>query len=471
MAAVKQREDELRAAIARVEAGKAPAVQLPPRVDPESDRIANRAAALAERERAVAAREAALSSAAAHRAGGSANGDPALAEREEALDARARQLDARLAQLEERERAVDERERVPQDPDAARLAEIDARLDELRAAEEAFLRTRRELADHSDAIAAREQLLAQRERDLDEREDGWGGPDVRELEARLRKLETQRTALRPDAGVQRRLPQARAGRHAPASLGLKPTELSQRNPTSRWLNGECSPTKRGEFDETRRSCWSERPLSQSRAAAPRSPPRRAARRRRRARRSSTTSRSSSGSTPAKLSSALEKALENRVDAAVAAGRLTKEQGEALKKRIEAEDYPLLGGFGPGLGHRGGPGMHGFGHLDAAATYLGTTEAELRTQLEGGKTLADVAKAKGKSVDGLVSALVADEKKELDAAVKAGRITQAQADAFLADAKQRFTDLVNGTLSEKTHGRFGGPPGTLRLGPHRHGTTF
>ena len=100
------------------------------------------------------AREAALSSAAAHRAGGSANGDPALAEREEALDARARQLDARLAQLEERERAVDERERVPQDPDAARLAEIDARLDELRAAEEAFLRTRRELADHSDAIAA-----------------------------------------------------------------------------------------------------------------------------------------------------------------------------------------------------------------------------------------------------------------------------------------------------------------------------
>lgn len=192
--AVKQREEELRAAIARVQAGQAPAVLLPPRVDPDSDRIANRAAALAERERAVAAREAALASGAAHR-GGSANGDPALAEREAVLDARARQLDARLAEVEERERAAEERERIPPDPDAVRLAQIDARLDELRAAEEAFLRTRRELADHSDAIAAREQLLAQRERDLDEREDGWGGPDVRELEARLRKLETQRTAL------------------------------------------------------------------------------------------------------------------------------------------------------------------------------------------------------------------------------------------------------------------------------------
>ena len=179
-----------------------------------------------------------------------------------------------------------------------------------------------------------------------------------------------------------------------------------------------------------------------------------------------------GITPAKLSSALKKALENRVDAAVAAGRLTKEQGEALKKRIDAEDYPMLGRPGMGFGHRGGgPGTHRFGHLDAAAAYLGMTEAELQAQLAGGKTLAEVAKAKGKSVDGLVSALVADEKKELDAAVEAGRITQAQADAFLANAKQRFTDAVNGTRAEGMRGRFGGPPGPLRRGLHRHGTTI
>jgi hypothetical protein len=186
-----------------------------------------------------------------------------------------------------------------------------------------------------------------------------------------------------------------------------------------------------------------------------------------------------GITPAKLSSALKQALENRVDAAVAAGRLTKEQGDELKKRIESEDFPVLGGFGMGFGHRGGgPGIHRFGHLEVAASYLGMTEAELGTQLAGGKTLADVAKAKGKSVDGLVSALVADEKKELDAAVKAGRITEAQADAFLANAKQRFTDAVNGTLPEGMHGRFGrppggfgGPPGALRRGPHRQGATI
>ena len=176
-----------------------------------------------------------------------------------------------------------------------------------------------------------------------------------------------------------------------------------------------------------------------------------------------------GVTPSRLSSALKQALENRVDAAVADGRLTKEQGDALKARIEAEDYPMLGGFG--FGHHGGPGMRAFGHLDAAAAYLGLTETELATELAGGKTLADVAKAKAKSVDGLVSALVADEKQELDAAVAAGRITRAQADEMLANAKQRFTDMASGTLPDRGHGPFGAPPGALWSGSQPDGPTI
>src|SRR4051794_28154051 len=119
----------------------------------------------------------------------------------------------------------------------------------------------------------------------------------------------------------------------------------------------------------------------------------------------------------KLSAALKKALDNQVDAAVKAGKITKEQGDALKTRIATDDYPLLGVGG--RGPHGGPGGPGFGHhgvgvkLDAAATYLGLTQAELRTQLESGKTLAEIAKAQNKTVDGLVSALVAEAKKHLD----------------------------------------------------------
>ena len=167
-----------------------------------------------------------------------------------------------------------------------------------------------------------------------------------------------------------------------------------------------------------------------------------------------------GIAPAKLSDALTKALENRVDAAVAAGTITKAQGDELKARIASGDFPLIAG---GLG-RHGFSSHGFGHLSAAAAYLGLSESELQTQLASGKTLADIAKAKGKSVDGLVSALIADEKKELDAAVAAGRLTQAQADQLLANAKQRITDMVNGAMpgagwhGGQMHGWHGGMPG-------------
>jgi hypothetical protein len=163
-----------------------------------------------------------------------------------------------------------------------------------------------------------------------------------------------------------------------------------------------------------------------------------------------------GVTPSALSSALKKALENRVDAAVAAGELTKAQGDELKQRIESGALPLF--FGP----RGGPHEH-FGELDAAASYLGLTEAALETQLESGKSLAQVAKDRGKSVDGLIQALVDQATKKLDAAVAARRLTKAQEQQILSGLKQRITDFVNGVRGRDHDFRFdrgfaGPPPG-------------
>jgi urease accessory protein UreF len=163
-----------------------------------------------------------------------------------------------------------------------------------------------------------------------------------------------------------------------------------------------------------------------------------------------------GVTPSALTAALKKALENRVDAAVAAGRLTKAQGEELKQRIESGDLPLF--FGP----RGGPHEH-LGELDAAASYLGLTEEQLETQLENGKSLAQVANDRGKSVDGLIQALVDQATKRLDAAVAAGRLTKAQEQQILVGLKQRITDFVNGIRRRDHDFRFdrgfaGPPPG-------------
>jgi hypothetical protein len=166
-----------------------------------------------------------------------------------------------------------------------------------------------------------------------------------------------------------------------------------------------------------------------------------------------------GVDPAKLTDALQQAQIARVDAAVAAGTLTKAQGDALKQRITSGNAPLVetptlhdrrgfghhgGGFGPGVG----------ADSKAVTDYLGITAAQLRTQLEAGKTLAQIATANGKSVAGLKDAITTAAKTRLDAAVKAGTLTQAQADQLQSRLTSSLDDLVNGTF-DGHHGGFGG----------------
>jgi uncharacterized protein YidB (DUF937 family) len=171
-----------------------------------------------------------------------------------------------------------------------------------------------------------------------------------------------------------------------------------------------------------------------------------------------------GVEPSELSAALKSALAKRVDAAVAAGRITKAEGDRLKARIDAGEAPLffgLGrpGFGPGpRGFGFGPHKRHFGHpgkawLESAASYLGMTRANLRAALEDGKTLAQVAKDRGKSVDGLVQAMAADETKAADQAVEDGRLTKAERDDLVAGLKKRLTDLVNGRFPPHREHKF------------------
>jgi hypothetical protein len=152
--------------------------------------------------------------------------------------------------------------------------------------------------------------------------------------------------------------------------------------------------------------------------------------------------------PDQLNAAIKGAAETRIDAAVAAGKLTKEQGDQAKQRL-ASGAPLLGpGLLGGKGDhrgRGGPGGRGFGFgLDDAATYLGLTEDKLREQLEAGKSLADVAKAQNKDVAGLKTALKTAITAKLDQAVKDGHLTEAEKTKMLADVDKRIDEIVNRT---------------------------
>lgn len=176
-----------------------------------------------------------------------------------------------------------------------------------------------------------------------------------------------------------------------------------------------------------------------------------------------------GVTPSALTAALKKALENQVDDAVAAGRLTKEQGAELKKQIEAGDLPVLGLpllSPPGFSPVGPPEFGSLAQLEAAASYLGLTQAQLESQLNNGKTLGAIAENQGKSVDGLVDALYATQKKQLDDAVTAGRLTRSQEQSVLTDLKPRIRDFVENAqlrLHRDDDHDFGSAPPSFQFG--------
>jgi hypothetical protein len=146
--------------------------------------------------------------------------------------------------------------------------------------------------------------------------------------------------------------------------------------------------------------------------------------------------------PDKLKSALQGAFEDRLDAAVKAGRLSQDEADAIKKKIE-QGGPPVGIPGFGFGEKGfvlgGPIKAG---LDAAANYLDLTDKQLIDKLESGKSLADVAGDQKKSVDGLKSAIKDAVKSDLDSAVKNKRLTQVQENKILSDVNSRLDDLVN-----------------------------
>ncbi len=124
---------------------------------------------------------------------------------------------------------------------------------------------------------------------------------------------------------------------------------------------------------------------------------------------------------------VSEALEKLVDE----GTISQEQSRAVAGALAAAR--------PAPGLRGGAGRM---PLAAAARALGIDRTELRDELAGGKTIAQVADERGVSVQTVIDAMVADFKGHLAEHVAGGRLTQEQADARAASAVERFTALVD-----------------------------
>ena len=99
----------------------------------------------------------------------------------------------------------------------------------------------------------------------------------------------------------------------------------------------------------------------------------------------------------------------------------------------------------------GPRPGGPPFIKAAATYLGLDGKALCDQLKAGKTLADVAAAQNKSVDGLKQAIYDDAKSHMDKAVADGKLTSDQETARLSDLQSHLDDIVNKTPPAHPHG--------------------
>lgn len=112
-------------------------------------------------------------------------------------------------------------------------------------------------------------------------------------------------------------------------------------------------------------------------------------------------------------------------------------------------------FGAGRSAHGPGVMAGGVVMDAAAEYLGISESALATARHDGKSLAQIAIDHGKSVAGLQQALVTAFKADLDQAVAAGRLTDAQATQALATFQSHVQTLVSRTATGPMAGRGGG----------------
>jgi hypothetical protein len=277
-------------------------------------------------------------------------------------------------------------------------------------------------------------------------------------------------------------------------------------------------------------------------------------------------------TPAQVTTALKGAAVDQIDAAVAAGKLTQAQANALKQRVQQGQGLALFGGGFLLGQGGGPsgamgmrfhapgamgmrfhapgapwpsapgapwpsapgapgraspgkaapgkaapgkaapgtaapnakripgnGVPGYlfrapgidvpgylfraprmarpvagpfaGPLAGAASYLGLTGPQLFKDLASGKTLAQIATARGKTVAGLKAAMYASIKARLDKAVGAKAITSARERQLLS----RFSDAIGREITQSfkrpAFPRAGshGPvyPGTVPVAPGWH----
>ena len=139
---------------------------------------------------------------------------------------------------------------------------------------------------------------------------------------------------------------------------------------------------------------------------------------------------------ATLRGAVKDSSLEMVDEALADGRITEQQAERARERIEAgKPLHLTPRERAHLWAR-----HAI--VESAADALGMTPDELRAELQSGNSIAGVASDRGVSLDDVKTQITSDMQAKLYGAVAKGRISQQQADDAMTKLNDRLDEIVH-----------------------------
>ena len=165
-----------------------------------------------------------------------------------------------------------------------------------------------------------------------------------------------------------------------------------------------------------------------------------------------------GKTAADVIAAARTAISTGLQQAVTAGTITQADADAELAEFDARAPQIVANTetkgGHGRGGVRGPGGAG-ALIQATVSVTGLTEQEVDTQLTAGQTLAQIAQSKGKTADDVIAAARTALTTQLQQAVTTGKLTQAQADAKLAQFNTNATQLVNDATIGQHAGGHGG----------------
>ena len=165
-----------------------------------------------------------------------------------------------------------------------------------------------------------------------------------------------------------------------------------------------------------------------------------------------------GKDSAKLAQDLQTAMANRIDEAVKAGKLEAKQAAEIKAGLAERVQSLLTKQWPSYeghakGHKGpGKGVGGKalfrGVHEQLPSILGMDAAALKAEVRSGKSLAEIAQAKGISKADLIAKLQAVAVQNLEQAIKDGKVTQEAAAKIKASLPERLGAMVDRTRPAK-----------------------